>query len=336
MGYKAINHVLKHSHSTGTRRVVMVVLAEKGIVSWPSLTTIAKLANVSRPAVKSAIKALVNAGEVLVIKPNKRRCIYVITCGLETKSIVKVLTTHSKIKWSTEDATTIANAITVMKYEAQRVNAAQHAEQILTISKARNAKKDSKGGLTTASKGGLTQNGKPALHEPSEPEVEPESTSKLTLATNDLAINSTPPIPTQNVSRTDAMEQKDALAFMFERAMLAKATPAETTIRKWNLPPQLSDLCLMFWQVTNQIVTPEDKGKWAAGAKRLVALLPHGLNQAAMERAYSVMQKDRMTCTHPGAIYEKCKEAIQQAQPKADDDSANWVYTPSGQRVRAQ
>lgn len=149
-------------------------------------------------------------------------------------------------------------------------------------------------------------------------------------------LDSTPPIPTQNVSRTDAMEQKDALAFMFERAMMAKATPAETTIRKWNLTLQLTDLCLMFWQVTNQIVTPEDKGKWSAGAKRLAALLPHGLNQAAMERAYSVMQKDRMTCTHPGAIYEKCKEAIQQAQPKADDDSANWVYTPSGQRVRAQ
>lgn len=152
----------------------------------------------------------------------------------------------------------------------------------------------------------------------------------------DGAIDLTPPIPTQNISRTDAMEQKDALTFMFERAMMAKAAPAETTIRKWNLPPQLTDLCLMFLQVTNQIVTPEDKGKWANGAKRLAALLPHGLNQAAMERAYSVMCKDKMTCTHPGAIYEKCKEAIQVAQPKADDDSANWVYTPSGQRVRAQ
>lgn len=313
MGYKAINHILKHSHSTGTRRVVMVVLAEKGIVSWPSLTTIARLSNVSRPAVKAAIRSLESTGELLVVKPNKRKCIYVITCGFETKSIVKILTTHSKLKWSMEDATTIAQANLVIKSDARKVEATRHAEQILDIAKARNSKKVSKGCLTTASKAGLCELVKQPLHEPEQPEVEPESTSKLALASDfdnqTLTVaDATQPTPQNNTSRTDEGIM-DFLDMAFDRLEKQANNPdakAEATIRRWNLPPHLADICVQFVKLAHVPVMLGDKGKWAKGARDL-----HELGaQTVLAEALKKGRKDGLTLTWPGALTELCREQI--------------------------
>ena len=114
----------------------------------------------------------------------------------------------------------------------------------------------------------------------------------------------------------------DPLTAMFNAKCKADAKPAETVIRAWNLPVHLQDICILFAHLTGVDVTRGDKGKWSRGAMRLHELTATGADyKAALER----MAKDKLTCTHPLALYETLKAAMQSNHKQVEAVAVQYV-----------
>ena len=61
MSFEAVRHVLENSKTKGAQRLILVVVAEhadKNGLAWPSIETIARLANCSERFVKKTISEL--------------------------------------------------------------------------------------------------------------------------------------------------------------------------------------------------------------------------------------------------------------------------------------
>lgn len=153
------------------------------------------------------------------------------------------------------------------------------------------------------------------------------------LAANVSISNSTKPEAENPITRTDDMAQQDNSHALF---FIPQRTPAENMVRSWQLPTHLEDLSLEFVRTTG--VTPKggdkrsDKGLYAADAKDWINA---GYTAQDFQEAYQRCN-GKFPITHLGALFRDVQENKRHAQPKADDDSANMVYTPSGKRVMAQ
>lgn len=139
---------------------------------------------------------------------------------------------------------------------------------------------------------------------------------KILVASATSEISQTPVQETSNVTlsqketvafnaESEDMPNLDALEHTFDRAMSAKDKPAEAVIRGWNAPDELKDICIAFAKCACVSVVKTDKGKWLAGAKRLAELHADG---ARIKAAVDKLRNEHMNCSHPGAIYETCKE----------------------------
>jgi MarR-like DNA-binding transcriptional regulator SgrR of sgrS sRNA len=68
MSIEAVRHVLERSKTKGAQRLILLVIAEhadRDGIAWPSVETIARLANCSERFVKATIKKL-KAGEIIL------------------------------------------------------------------------------------------------------------------------------------------------------------------------------------------------------------------------------------------------------------------------------
>ncbi len=68
MSIEAVRHVLENSKTKGAQRLILVVIAEHADINgiaWPSVETIARLANCSERFVKATIKKL-KSGELVI------------------------------------------------------------------------------------------------------------------------------------------------------------------------------------------------------------------------------------------------------------------------------
>lgn len=68
MSFEAVRHVLENSKTKGAQRLILVVIAEhadKNGLAWPSIQTIARLANCSARFVKETIAKL-KSGELVI------------------------------------------------------------------------------------------------------------------------------------------------------------------------------------------------------------------------------------------------------------------------------
>ena len=106
----------------------------------------------------------------------------------------------------------------------------------------------------------------------------------------------------------------DFLDMAFNRLEKQAGNPdakSEDTIRRWNLPPHLTDICIQFVKLSHVPVMLGDKGKWSKGAKDL-----HELGaQEFMPQAMSAGQKDHLLLTWPGALVELCRGEMAKAAP---------------------
>ncbi len=152
-------------------------------------------------------------------------------------------------------------------------------------------------------------------------------------ATNVSISDSTQPKAENPITRTDDMAQHGNSHDLF---FISQRSPAENLVRSWQLPTHLEDLSLEFVRTTG--VTPKggdkrsDKGLYAADAKDWINA---GYTAQDFQEAYQRCN-GKFPITHLGALFRDVQENKRHAQPKADDDSANMVYTPSGKRVMAQ
>lgn len=118
---------------------------------------------------------------------------------------------------------------------------------------------------------------------------------------------------------------------------IPQRSPAENIVRSWQLPQHLEDLSLEFVRTTG--IMPKggdkrsDKGLYATDAKDWLAA---GYTAQDFQESYQRCN-GKFPITHLGALYRDVQENKRQAVPVADnDDAANMVYIPGGQRVRAQ
>ena len=86
MSNTAIMHILRHSESTGVNRLVLLALAahcneaRADMAAWPTITTLAALANIKRPSASRAIKQLIESGELCLTGDRVgRNAVYKIT-----------------------------------------------------------------------------------------------------------------------------------------------------------------------------------------------------------------------------------------------------------------
>ena len=146
--------------------------------------------------------------------------------------------------------------------------------------------------------------------------------------------DSTKPEPENPITRTDEMAQHGNSHDLF---FITQRSPAETLVRSWQLPQHLEDLSLEFVRTTGVMprggTKRSDKGIYAADAKDW---LDAKFTVEDMQEAYQRCN-GKFPITHLGALFRNVQENKRHAQPKADnDESANMVYIPGGQRVRAQ
>ena len=74
MSIEAVRHVLERSKTKGAQRLILIVIADHADregIAWPSVQTIARLANCSERFVKKTIKKL-KSGELIIEKGGGR------------------------------------------------------------------------------------------------------------------------------------------------------------------------------------------------------------------------------------------------------------------------
>jgi len=164
---------------------------------------------------------------------------------------------------------------------------------------------------------------------------EEESRKEIAANAANVSISdSTKPEAENPVTRTDDMATQDNSHALF---FIPQRSPAENIVRSWQLPQHLEDLSLEFVRTTG--IMPKggdkrsDKGLYATDAKDWLAA---GYTAQDFQESYQRCN-GKFPITHLGALYRDVQENKRQAVPVADnDDAANMVYIPGGQRVRAQ